>query len=111
VLRRLFYLPDVPPEIIEADEATATPTPSCLGRDALMPAIVHQAAAQIAVPVMVVHGVVDTSPDPWGELAYFKGSKDLTLSVLEGSAHCHNVATTRREHWRRLDRWIESLRP
>jgi pimeloyl-ACP methyl ester carboxylesterase len=108
-LRTLFYLPDVPLAVVEADEALATETPSCLGRDALTPAIVHAAAAQIAVPVLVVQGVVDTSPDPWGEIRFFKGSRDVTLSVLEGSAHNHNFATSRRQHWARLDRWIDSL--
>jgi len=108
-LRKLFYLPDVAASLIEADEALGTRTPSCLGRDALTPGIVHGAAAQIRVPVMVVHGMVDTSPDPHGEMAYFKGSTQLALNVLEGSAHCHNLATTRRLHWQRLDRWIDSL--
>jgi pimeloyl-ACP methyl ester carboxylesterase len=109
LLRSLFYLPDVPKPIVEADEATATPTPSCLGRDALTPGIVHDAAARISVPLMVVYGVVDTSPDPWCEVAYFMGSQDVTLSVVVGSAHCHNLAGTRRQHWERLNRWIDCL--
>ncbi|ARS26847.1 alpha/beta hydrolase [Sphingomonas sp. KC8] len=107
-MRGLFYLPDVPADIVAADEAAGTPTPSCLARDALTPQIVHDASAAIATPVFVLHSIVDTSPDPWGEAAYFKGSKDVTLSVLEGAAHCQNFATTRREHWERLDRWIAS---
>jgi pimeloyl-ACP methyl ester carboxylesterase len=110
-LRSLFYLPDVPAQIVAADENTATATPSCLGRDALTPGIVHTESAAITVPVLVVHGVVDTSPNPWGEVPYFEGSNDVTLSVLEGSAHCHNLAATRRLHWKRLNRWIDSLLP
>lgn len=105
-MRALFYLPDVSREIVEADEALAGETPSCLGRDALTPGIVHAAAAAIAAPVLVVHGEVDTSPDPWGEPAYFRRSRDVTLHVVAGSAHCHNLASTRRDHWARLDRWI-----
>jgi len=49
--------------------------------------------------------------DPWGEPAYFRGSKDVTLHILDGSAHCHNLAGSRRDYWVRLDRWIDSLRP
>jgi pimeloyl-ACP methyl ester carboxylesterase len=108
-LRNLFYLPDVPPAVVEADEALGTETPACLGRDALTPGIVHTVAAQIEVPVLIVHGVIDTSPDPWGEVRFFAGSRDVTLSVLGGSAHCHNLAASRREHWSRLNRWIDSL--
>jgi pimeloyl-ACP methyl ester carboxylesterase len=109
LLRKLFYLPDVPAAVVEADEALGTATPACLGRDALTPGIVHAEAAAIAVPILVVHGSIDTSPDPWGELSFFTGSRDVTLSVLEGSAHCHNFAATRRQHWTRLNRWIDSL--
>jgi pimeloyl-ACP methyl ester carboxylesterase len=108
-LRKLFYLPDVPPAVIEVDEALGTETPACLGRDALTPAIVHAAAGQIAVPVLIVHGEVDTSPDPWGEVPFFNSSRDVTLSVLGGSAHCHNLASSRHEHWSRLNRWVDSL--
>ena len=94
-----------------ADEALATATPACLGRDALTPGIVHAAAAQIRMPVVCVYGEVDTSPDPWGEAAYFKGSTDVTLNVVPGSAHCHNVASSRRAHWQRLNRWVDSFAP
>jgi pimeloyl-ACP methyl ester carboxylesterase len=95
--------------LIEADEAAATRTPSCLGRDALKPGIVHDASASITCPVFVMHGAVDTSPDPHGEVRYFKSSDDVTVMVLRDTAHCHNFATRRRELWDRLDRWIGSL--
>lgn len=108
-MRGLFYLPDVPADIIAADEANGTTTPACLARDALTPGIVHAEAAAIAVPVFVLHSVVDTSPDPIGEVRFFTASRDVTLSVLDGAAHCQNFATTRRRHWARLDRWIDSL--
>ncbi len=108
-MRALFYLPDVPQELVEADEANGSLTPSCLGRDALTPGIAHEASAAITAPILVCHSVVDTSPDPWGEVRYFKASKDVTLNVLEGAAHCQNFAATRRQHWERLDRWIDSL--
>lgn len=107
-MRALFYLPDVPLSLIEADEAHGDSTPTCLGRDALTPGIVHEASACIAAPVFVLHAIIDTSPDPIGEAAFFKASKDITVSVLDGAAHCHNFASSRREHWRRLDAWIDS---
>ena len=107
-LRPFFYGPEVPLALIEADEANSSLTPSCLGRDALTPGIVHAASAAITVPVFVMHADIDTSPDPWGEVAFFRGSRDVTLMVLEDSAHCHNFAGLRHKLWERLDRWIIS---
>jgi pimeloyl-ACP methyl ester carboxylesterase len=108
-MRGFFYAPDVPLALIKADEAAGTTTPSCLGRDALTPGIVHAEAAAIACPVFIAHGVIDTSPDPRGEAAYFKASQDVTVMVLPDTAHCHNFATLRHRLWDRMDRWIASL--
>ncbi len=109
VMRALFYAPDVPLALIEADEADGSLTPACLGRDALQPGVVHQAAAEIACPVFVMHGAVDTSPRPHAEVGYFRASPDVTLMVLPETAHCHNFATLRHRLWDRLDSWISSL--
>jgi pimeloyl-ACP methyl ester carboxylesterase len=105
-LRALCFLPDVPMALIEADEAQRSLSPSCLGRDALTPGIVHAAAASITCPVFIQHGEVDTSPDPQAEAAYFTSSPSVTVFVLKGSAHCHNFAATRRAGWQALDDWI-----
>jgi pimeloyl-ACP methyl ester carboxylesterase len=105
-LRALCFLPDVPMDLIEADEAQRSLSPSCLGRDALTPGIVHAATASIICPVFIQHGAVDTSPDPHAEAAYFRSSPSVTVFVLEGSAHCHNFATTRLAGWQALDDWI-----
>jgi pimeloyl-ACP methyl ester carboxylesterase len=106
-MRRLFYADDVPAELIEADEAHGSTTPVTMGRDALTPGIVHQAAARIAVPVLVVQSAVDTSPAPDKEPAYFSGSPAVELQILEGAAHCQNFAGTRGEHWAQLNAWID----
>jgi len=105
-MRALFYAPDVPANLIAADEAHGSTTPATLGRDALTPGIVHGAAAQIAVPVLVVHSVIDTSPAPEREPAYFTASPSVALHVLEAAAHCQNFAGTRQRHWADLDDWI-----
>ena len=107
-LRTLFYWADVPQELIEADEAAGSATPSCLGRDALTPGVVHEASARIACPVFLMHGEIDTSPDAHGEVAFFKASRDVTLMVLEKTAHCHNFSALRHRLWNRLDAWIAS---
>jgi len=107
-MRRLFYWDDVPLALIEADEATGSTTPATLGRAALTPGIVHDAAARIHVPVLIVQSAVDTSPAPQKETAYFSGSPKVTLQILEAAAHCQNFAGTRVQHWRRLNHWIDA---
>jgi pimeloyl-ACP methyl ester carboxylesterase len=106
-MRKLFYWPDVPTDLIEADEAHASTTPATLGRDALTPGIMHKAAAKIMVPVLVVQSVIDTSPAPEKELAWFSKSPSVELQILEDAAHCQNFAGTRVVHWARLDDWID----
>ncbi len=106
-MRKLFYWPDVPIELIEADEAHASASPATMGRAALTPGIVHDAAASIAVPVLVMQSVIDTSPDPQKELAYFSGSPAVELQILEDAAHCQNFAGTRAVHWADMNDWID----
>ena len=106
-MRKLFYWPDVAEALIEADEAAGSTTPATLGRDALTPGIVRGAAARIAVPVLVVQSEIDTSPSPDIEPGYFSASPDVELQRLANAAHCQNFASTRLEHWRALDEWIE----
>jgi pimeloyl-ACP methyl ester carboxylesterase len=106
-LRKLFYGPDVPSSLIDADEANGSTTPACLGRDALTYGIVHGASARISVPVLVVQSVIDTSPAPEKEPAYFKASTSVELQVLENAAHCQNFASTRDKHWIDLNDWID----
>jgi pimeloyl-ACP methyl ester carboxylesterase len=109
-MRALFYLPDVPLDLIEQDEALGGPSPASLGRDALTPGIVHDAAARIACPVFIHHGEVDTSPEPRAEAGFFSASTSVSVFVHQGSAHCHNLATTRGDGWRALDNWINVTR-
>lgn len=105
-MRKLFYAADVPEALILSDEAAASTTPATMGRDALTPGIVHPAATRIAVPVLVVQSVVDTSPAPERELAYFSNSPSVELQIVENAAHCQNFASTRQQHWDALHDWI-----
>lgn len=107
-MRRLFYWEDVPLALIEADEASGSTTPASLGRAALTPGIVHDAAARISVPVLIVQSAIDTSPAPHKEVGYFSKSPDVTLQIVEGAAHCQNFAGPRVQHWRRLNDWINA---
>jgi pimeloyl-ACP methyl ester carboxylesterase len=106
-MRTLFYWPDVPMDLIAADEAHASTTPACLGRAALTPGSMHEASRQIRVPVLVVQSVIDTSPAPDKEPAYFAGALSVELQILEDAAHCQNFASTRTTHWTALNDWID----
>jgi pimeloyl-ACP methyl ester carboxylesterase len=106
-MRKLFYWPDVPLDLIEADEAHASTTPASLGKAALTPGIVHADAASIRVPVLIVQSAIDTSPDPRKELAYFEAAVSTQLQIVEQAAHCQNFAGTRAAHWNALNAWIE----
>jgi len=110
-MRGFFYAGDVSLEIIEADEAHGSLTPSCMGRDALTPAIVKNAAAALKIPVLVVQSSIDTSSDPQSEAGYFTGSPDVQTQILEGAAHCQNFASNRAEHWAALHQWMENTSP
>lgn len=106
-MRKLFYWPDVPQDLIDADEASGSTTPACLGRDALTPGIVHHDSAQIAVPVLVIQSEIDTSPAPDKELAYFSASPSVELQLLDKAAHCQNFASNRLRHWTDVNDWID----
>jgi pimeloyl-ACP methyl ester carboxylesterase len=106
-MRKLFYWPNVPIDLIEADEAGGSTTPACLGLDALTPGIVHDASAQIRVPVLVVQSEIDTSPAPEREPEYFSRSPNVELQILENAAHCQNFASNRTSHWTQINEWVD----
>ncbi len=108
-MRSWFHLDDVPAAVIEADEAeTLTVVPRRCAAESSTPGATIDAAGSVRVPVFVGYGVVDVSPDPHADAACYRSSSDVTLYVLEGSAHCHNMASTRHLLWDRLLGWCTS---
>jgi len=107
VMRKLFYWPDVPLSLVEADEAHASTTPATMGIAALTPGEMHEDSAAIEVPVLVVQSVIDTSPDPEREPGYFTSAASSELQMLEDAAHCQNFAGSRERHWADLNAWID----
>jgi alpha-beta hydrolase superfamily lysophospholipase len=105
MMRPIFHMEDVPLDIIEADDAAMSLTPSGLAVEALTPGIAREAAAAITVPVLAVFGERDISPDPGGEAGFYPNSADLECFMLAGSAHNHNFASTRTVLWNHLLGW------
>jgi pimeloyl-ACP methyl ester carboxylesterase len=110
--RALFHLPDVPDAVIVEDETTmVAPVPGPLYETTITPGVVKSRAAAIAVPVLLVFGELDTSPDPAAEVGTYPGSPDVTLFEMAGSAHCHNFAGSREGLWDRLAEWAGTAIP
>ncbi|CAG7348180.1 alpha/beta hydrolase [Mycobacterium avium subsp. paratuberculosis] len=95
----------MPADIVAADAVTAVSVVPRVFGTAMIPGIVAEHAARIDVPVLLGYGVVDVSPDPRAEAALYRSSPDITTVVLAGSAHCHNMASSRHRLWRRLLAW------
>jgi alpha-beta hydrolase superfamily lysophospholipase len=104
-LRLQFHAADVPPDVLAADELGATLLPRMAGATAVVSTLAAHHARRVTAPLFLTFGDNDMSPDPHAELALY-GSTDLTLFLLPGSAHCHNVAGTRQQLWDRLAQWV-----
>jgi pimeloyl-ACP methyl ester carboxylesterase len=108
-LQSWFHLDDVPADVIEADYTTTkSVVPRVFGL-AMIPGVVAEHAAEIDVPVLVGYGAVDVSPDPRAEALLYRSSPDITTVVVAGSAHCHNMASSRHRLWRRVLAWAAAV--
>jgi pimeloyl-ACP methyl ester carboxylesterase len=106
-LRQLFHAPDVPDEVVAVDDAAESRVPVRAASEVITPGYVADYAAAVDVPVFLALGShVDVSPDPHTELAHYRASRDVTLYLVEGSAHCHNFASSRVALWDRIAAWI-----
>src|SRR5579875_1985642 len=104
-LQSWFHLPDVPPAVVTADNLTTiSVAPRCFSAAAI-PGVTSIEAGLVDVPVFLGYGAVDVSPDPRAEAQFYRRSPDVTTVVVPGSAHCHNMASTRHQLWRRLLDW------
>ncbi len=79
------------------------------GLTSMIPGASAGELAAVDVPVFVGVGDHDITGEPHAIPAQFPRARDLTLYVLEGSGHNHNVAPTRQQLWDRLWRWAASL--
>lgn len=112
IAHQVFHAPDVPAEVITADDAAVSRMPVRAGVETGIPGYIQQDAAAIDVPVFLAFGaVIDLTPGPHAEPANYSASTDVTLYLVEGSAHCHNFSTNRTALWDRIGRWIPTVAP
>jgi pimeloyl-ACP methyl ester carboxylesterase len=82
-----------------------------VGMTAIVPGSVQPQLDQLRVPIFVGLGEHDLA----GKLdvlpAQLPACGDLTLFLLEGAGHNHNVAANRRTLWTRVMRWADSVAP
>jgi pimeloyl-ACP methyl ester carboxylesterase len=97
--------PDVPADVIAADDAKAAPWPRQSYVEALLAGHSARFAAELDCHVFLGFGDHDVPPLPHADVAYYPRSPDVTLYVLPDSAHCHNFASTRTRLWDRIALW------
>jgi pimeloyl-ACP methyl ester carboxylesterase len=105
-----LHRPDVPADVIAADDAEAAAWPRQPYVEALLAGYSAHFAAEVDCNVFVAFGDHDVPPDPHADVAYYPRSPDVTLFVLRKSAHCHNFASTRTQLWDRIGRWAGEQR-
>jgi pimeloyl-ACP methyl ester carboxylesterase len=93
--------------VANADAAVSV-VPRVFGT-AMIPGVVAEQAARIDVPVLIGYGSVDVSPDPRAEAGLYGSCPDITTVLLAGSAHCHNMSSSRHRLWRRLLAWAATV--
>ncbi|WP_374022356.1 alpha/beta hydrolase [Mycobacterium sp. HNNTM2301] len=108
-LQSWFHLADVPADVVAADCVVARSMVPRVFGTAVIPGVVAERAAQIAVPVLLGYGAVDVSPAPRAEAGLYHACPDITTLVLADSAHCHNMASSRHRLWRRLLGWTATV--
>lgn len=109
-LRSIFHAPDVPEEVVAADDAVEAAVPVRAASEVTTPGYVAEFARAIEVPVFLGLGkVLDVSPHPHAELGNYRSSADVTLHLVEGAAHCHNFAGNRAVLWDRMAAWIPTV--
>ncbi|GAB2869446.1 alpha/beta hydrolase [Nocardioides pacificus] len=111
-LRDNFYAADVPEAVMEADDAHVSRLPAQANAEVISPGFVAGHAAKVEVPVLLALGAArDVAPDPHAEIANYPASGDVTLFLVPGSAHCHNMAGSRQQLWDRIGAWVPTVVP
>jgi pimeloyl-ACP methyl ester carboxylesterase len=99
----------VPEEVLESLGSVKSCLLAVVGLASMIPGSVAEEMAAVDVPVFLGLGEHDIAGDPHGIPAFFTGSRDVSLFVLPGTGHNHNVAPDREVLWNRLATWARQL--
>jgi pimeloyl-ACP methyl ester carboxylesterase len=109
-VRQVFHAPGVPDAVVAFDDALQSRTSVRAGAETVTPCFLEAAAGAIDVPVFLAFGAtVDMSGNPYAEPANYQNSPDVTVHMVEGSGHCHNLAGSRQVLWDRIASWISAI--
>ncbi len=111
-MRFYHHWEDVPEAIMAAEDAVADCLPGIAGVTGQVPGLVNAMAGEITCPVYIHWG--EREPfvfDPHRDVTLFKSSWDVTMFVQPHSGHSHNLASTRKIFWDRLNRWVACVLP
>jgi pimeloyl-ACP methyl ester carboxylesterase len=101
-----LYTPSVPADLIRHDDETLVPWPRQAYVDALTDGFSAPFAAEVRCPVLLVFGSNDIPQYPHRDISYYSASPDVTVSVPDDTAHCHNFSSNRRALWARMGSWF-----
>ena len=99
-----------PPAVMTALREATAPLLGLVGLTSLVPGSIREEMETIDVPVFLGVGEHDITGRAQGIPNELPASRDITVFVLPGAGHNHNVADTRTRLWRRIARWIDSMR-
>jgi alpha-beta hydrolase superfamily lysophospholipase len=106
---RLLVAAPMPEPVHSALVAARTNLLALAGLSSMIPGSATPELGAVDVPVFLGLGSLDLTDDIHGVPAQFPASSDVSLFVLEGSGHNHNVAANREQLWDRLARWARSI--
>jgi pimeloyl-ACP methyl ester carboxylesterase len=98
-------------EVDVALNAASSRLLALVGMTAIMPGSVQPELDELRVPIFAALGEHDLGGTLDVLPSQLSGSGDLTLFLLEGAGHTHNVAVNRRLLWDRVARWAASVTP
>jgi pimeloyl-ACP methyl ester carboxylesterase len=100
----------VPDPVLDALGSVRSALLAVVGLTSMIPGSVAREMAAVDVPVFLGLGEHDIAGDPQRIPACFTGSPDVTLYVLPGAGHNHNVAPDREVLWDRFATWAGEIR-
>ncbi len=90
-------------------EAASSRLLALVGMTAIVPGSVQPELDELRIPIFAALGEHDLGGTLDVLPSQLPACGDLTLFLLEGAGHNHNVATNRRLLWDRVARWAESV--